>query len=364
MKKFKKINVGIIGLGRISLHHINNILLEKKISLISICDIDNNKLNKFSKKFKVPGYQSYREMLEKHSNLNLIIIATPSGMHYEHSIEILKKYKKNLIIEKPLALKILQTEKLFEYAKKNKVKIFPVFQNRYNKAVQRVKKSIELKELGSVRIVNVRLRWCRPQKYYNLSPWRGTFSHDGGALTNQGVHFVDLLRYLFGEVDFVNCQMKTLGSKIEVEDTVVATIGFKKGGVGTLEITTAARPDDYEASLSIIGSKGLAQIGGLAVNNLEIFTPNKKDQLRFSENIPNAYGFGHRYLYKSIKDYFFKNKNYIISEQDCINTIKLLHCFYNSASQNKRVYFNRVKDFKKLGQKNEKISKLYRFNEN
>ena len=104
-----------------------------------------------------------------------------------------------------------------------------------------------------------------------MSPWRGTYSHDGGALTNQGIHHVDLLRYLFGEVSYVNCQMKTLGSKIEVEDTVVATFGFKNGAVGTLEITTAARPIDYEASVSILGSKGMAQIGGIAVNKLEVF---------------------------------------------------------------------------------------------
>ena len=364
MKKFNNINVGIIGLGRITLHHIQNIVREKKISLVSICDLDRSKLSKFSKKFDVPGYLNYNEMIKKHKNLNLIIIATPSGMHYEHSYEILKKFKKNLIIEKPLALKIQQCKKLFDCAKKNKVKIFPVFQNRYNKAVQRVKKSIKSKELGSVRIVNVRLRWCRPQKYYNLSTWRGTYSHDGGALTNQGIHFIDLLRYLFGEVEFVNCQMKTLGSKIEVEDTVVATFGFKKGGIGTLEVTTAARPDDYEASLSIVGSKGLAQIGGLAVNNLEIFTPNPKDRKIFSEKIPNAYGFGHTHLYRSIKHYFFKKKKFIISDNDCLNTIKLLHCFYNSANKNRRIYFDSVKDFKKLGQKNEKISKLYRFDEN
>ena len=360
----KKVNVGIVGLGRISLHHVKCIISEKRFSLSAISDLDNLRLKKFSHKFKVNGYQNYREMLTKHKDINLVIVATPSGMHYEHSKNIIQRYKKNLIIEKPLTLKIKQAKDLFDLSKKNKIKIFPVFQNRYNLAVRRVKKSLDTNEIGELRVVNVRVRWCRNQRYYNLSPWRGTYSHDGGALTNQGIHHVDLLRYLFGEVEYVNCEMRTLGSKIDVEDTVVATFGFKNGGVGTLEITTAARPIDYEASVSILGSKGMAQIGGIAVNKLETFTPKPSDILKFSESFKrDIYGFGHKYLYKSIGDYFFKKKKFLISYDDCIKTLRLLHCFYNSAEKNKKEYFKNSKDSKKLGIKNEKISKLYRFNE-
>ena len=100
--------------------------------------------------------------------------------------------------------------------------------------------------------MNVRLDGVN-QRYYDLSNWRGTFSHDGGALTNQGIHHVDLIRYLVGEPKEVYCKMKTFGAKIEVEDTAIATMVFKNGAIGTLEITTAARPIDYEASISLIG---------------------------------------------------------------------------------------------------------------
>src|SRR3990167_6033687 len=150
------------------------------------------------------------------------------------------------------------------------LKMFPVFQNRYNKAVRRAKQALDNDELGDIRIVAARVRWCRPQRYYDMAPWRGTFSHDGGALTNQGIHHVDLLRHLGGEVARVNATMRTLGAAIEVEDTVVATLIYGNGAVGNLEVTTAARPDDFEASLSIVGSKGLAQIGGIGVNELQI----------------------------------------------------------------------------------------------
>ena len=362
--KIKKINVGIIGIGRISLHHINCIISEKNFFLSAICDLDKLKLSKFIKKYKTKGYLNYKEMLSRHQEINLVIIATPSGMHYEHAKDIIIRFKKNLIIEKPLTLKISQAKELFKLSNKKGVKIFPVFQNRYNLAVRRVKKSIKSKEIGDIRVVNVRVRWCRQQQYYNMSPWRGTYSHDGGALTNQGIHHIDLLRYLFGEVEYVNCQMKTLGSKIQVEDTIVATFGFKNGGVGTLEITTAARPIDYEASISLLGSKGMIQIGGIAVNKLEIFTPKQIDINKFSESFKrNYYGFGHKYLYKSISNYFFRKKEFLISYNDCLKTLQLLHCFYNSAEQNKKVYFKNSTDSKKLGRKNEKISKLYRFYE-
>jgi UDP-N-acetyl-2-amino-2-deoxyglucuronate dehydrogenase len=362
-KKLNKINVGIIGIGRISLHHIKCIISEKKFSLSAISDLNISKLRKFSKKYKIPGYLDYKEMLIKHKEINLVIIATPSGMHYEHARDVIIKFKKNLIIEKPLTLKINQAKELFNLSKKKNIKIFPVFQNRYNSAVRRVKKSIISGEIGKIRVINIRVRWCRQQKYYNMSAWRGTYSHDGGALTNQGIHHVDLLRYLFGEVSYVNCQMRTLGSKIEVEDTIVATFGYKNGAVGTLEITTAARPNDYEASVSMLGSKGMAQIGGIAVNKLEIFTPKPNDISKFSESFKNDYyGFGHKRLYKSISDYFFKKKNFLISYDDCLKTLKLLHCFYSSAEENKKVFFKNVKDSKKLGKRNEKISKLYRYN--
>ena len=109
-----------------------------------------------------------------------------------------------------------------------------------------------------------------------------------------------------GEVKEVNTIMKTLGSKIEVEDTGVATLVFKNGSVGNLEITTAARPEDFEASISFIGSKGMAQLGGLAVNNLEIYTPNPKMCRKNSEDFPNAYGYGHLELYKKILRFYKK----------------------------------------------------------
>jgi UDP-N-acetyl-2-amino-2-deoxyglucuronate dehydrogenase len=357
----KQINIAIIGAGRIAGHHIKSIRKNKNINLVSICDLDYSKALFYGNKYNISSYQNYFEMLQKEKNINFISLMTPSGMHYEHSKNIINLFKKNIIIEKPVVLKIKQLKELYSFAKNNKVKIYPVFQNRYNLAVEKVKKSIANNVLGKISSINIRVRWCRPQKYYDASPWRGTYSHDGGALTNQGIHHIDLLRFLGGEVSKAFCLMKTFGSKIEVEDSVSGTIEFKNGSIGSIEVTTAARPNDFEASISILGSKGLAQIGGIAVNELQIFTPNPKHCKKFTQNVPDPYGYGHIKFYRDVYLDFLNKKKFLINYKECLGTLKLLHAFYTSNKISKNVNVKTIKDFRRLGEKNEKISKLYRY---
>jgi len=360
----KKLNIALIGCGRIAGHHFKAIKKIRDLNIVSVCDKKIKKAAFYGKKFNVPFFKNYNEMLKKIESINIVAIMTPSGMHYEHTVDIIKKYKKNIIVEKPTFMKPEHVSNAYSLAKKNKVRIFPVFQNRYNKAVQRVKKAITKNELGQIRIVNVRVRWCRPDRYYKLSKWRGTYSQDGGALTNQGIHHVDLIRYFCGDVKNVNATMKTLGARIEVEDSVVATFLLESNAIGSLEVTTAARPNDYEASISILGSKGMAQLGGLAVNELQIFSKNPNECSRFSEKIPDAYGFGHINFYQDVKKSLLqkKTKNFPLDQKDCYKTIKLLNSFYRSAELSKQVIVSKIGNSKKLGKANKILSKLYRSN--
>ena len=206
----------------------------------------------------------------------------------------------------------------------------------------------------------MRLRWCRPQRYYDLSDWRGTFSHDGGALTNQGIHYVDLVKFLAGRPVSTFCKMDTFGAKIEVEDTVVGLVKFQNKTLANIEVTTSTRPTDIEASISLIGTKGFAQIGGIAANKLEIFTPDPKDCSKYSEVIPDAYGFGHFNFYEDLYKSLVFKKKFPVSDKDCLESIKFLHSFYESSEKSKEIFFKNIKGSKKLGRKNEKISKRYR----
>ena len=213
----ENIKIAIVGCGRISGHHFRSIESIDGMEIIAFCDLIKDKAKAYGEEFGISYFTNYHKMFEILPEINLVVVATPSGMHYEHSLEFLERYRKHVIIEKPTFMRPDQLKNTYNIADRFGLYIFPVFQNRYNKAVQRVKNALINGELGNIRIVNVRLRWCRPQRYYDMAPWRGTFSHDGGATTNQGIHHLDLLRYLAGEIKKVNAQIKTVGVDVEVE---------------------------------------------------------------------------------------------------------------------------------------------------
>ncbi len=355
------IKVALIGCGRIAGHHCRSIQLVDGIALVAVCDLVEERAKSYGQQYHVPWYTNYHEMLIEVPEILLVAVITPSGMHYEHAMDIMQRYKKHLVIEKPTFMRPDHLSSAYHLADELKLKIFPVFQNRYNKAVNRVKQALETEELGKIYLSAVRVRWCRSQRYYELAPWRGTFSHDGGALTNQGVHHVDLLRYLGGEIRCVNCTMHTFELNIEVENAAIGTFEYESGALGTVEVTTAARPLDFEASISIVGSKGLAQIGGIAVNELQIFTPDPAACDRFSEDFSGCiYGNGHQQIYRNIVSDLKGETVYPIDKKNCLSTIWLLNAFYRSDEVRNWVDLSDHPQSTRLGRDNEQVAQLYR----
>ena len=325
------VKIGIIGCGRISGHHCRSVIQTDGAELVAVCDLEIEKANIYREQFGVKAYENYHQMLVENPEINTVVIATPSGMHYEHALEILNTYKKNIVIEKPTLMRPSQVTEVYTKATEVGVSVFAVFQNRHNLAVKRVQEGLIAGELGQLRSIAVRVRWCRPQRYYDLAPWRGTYAMDGGCLTNQGIHHIDLLRHLAGKVSRVSSVHKTLGANIEVEDVAVACFEFDNGAIGTLEITTAARPIDYEASISFVCEHGLAQIGGIAVNELQVYTPEPEACLKNSEDFSgNVYGHGHIKIYEEIVQHFSGKAPYPVTYEDALATIQLLNSFYLS----------------------------------
>ena len=356
----KTVKVALIGCGRVAGHHLRSIRQIEGGEIVAVSDLVEDKARAYGTEFGIPYFTNYNRMLIEVPGIDVVAIITPSGMHAEHAMDVMRRHRKHLIVEKPTFMRPEQLHAAYDLAASLGLEIFPVFQNRHNKAVRRVKAALAAGELGDIRVMNVRVRWCRPQRYYGMAPWRGTFSHDGGALANQGIHHVDLLRHLGGEVERVNATMRTLGAEIEVEDTVVATFTYGTGAVGGLEVTTAARPDDFEASLSIVGSEGLAQLGGWAVNELQIFTPDPAECAIHSENIPDAYGFGHITVYRDLVAALDGNKPFPVGRQDCLDSLKLLHAFYRSDEKGGWVEVDSPEQSIRLGRSDEAIAKLYR----
>jgi UDP-N-acetyl-2-amino-2-deoxyglucuronate dehydrogenase len=360
------LNVALIGCGRIAGHHCRSIAEVDGVRLATVCDLDIGKARAYGEEFDVPFFSNYHAMFDSVPAIDIVAVITPSGMHLEHGLEMLERFRKHVIMEKPSFMRPAHLAQAYAAADRAGLRIFPVFQNRYNLAVTRVRRALAEGKLGDIRLVSVRVRWCRPQRYYDLAPWRGTFSHDGGAVSNQGIHHVDLLRHLGGEIGSVNATMRTMGADIPVEDTVVASMKFNSGAIGTLEVTTAARPDDFEASLSIVGSEGLAQIGGIAVNELQIFTPDPAACAANSEDFKGikghgaVYGFGHTGMYADIAADLSGGTPYPVDRNDCLDTLKLLHAFYRSDEAGTWVDVDSEDQSVRLGQADEAISSLYR----
>jgi len=297
-------------------------------------------------------------MLRK-EKIDVVNILTPSGMHVSHAMDIIRRYRKHVVIEKPMGLSWSDLKKLGKVAKENRVKIFPVYQNRYNKAVVKVRDDLQSGALGKPVLATVRLRWCRPQSYYDRDPWRGTWAMDGGALTNQGIHYIDLLQHLMGDAQSVFTRTATQLVNIEVEDTAVGVLTFSNGALGAIEVTTATRPDDIEASISILAQKGTAVIGGIASNVLETYTLDPSQRSEHSEIFSDAYGNGHWPFFKDVIADLLDGKPHPLSFKEGTRALRLLNALYRSAEDQDVVRLSGSFASRKLGRPDTSLAKRY-----
>lgn len=353
-----KVRFAMIGCGRIAGHHLRAVREIQRAELAAICDMNADRAKPYSEQYGVPWYANYHTMFEK-EKVDVVCILTPSGMHPTHAMDIMRRYRKHVVVEKPMAMKLSDLEALHKTAVESKVKVFPVYQNRYNKAVQAVRSALLEGRLGRPVMGTVRLRWCRPQRYYDRDPWRGTWSHDGGALTNQGIHYLDLLLHLLGDVEQVCTLTATQLVKVEVEDTAVATLRFASGALGVIEVTTAARPDDCEASISVLAEAGVGVLAGITANRLVTWTPDQAACELHSEEVPTAYGNGHRPLLADVVADLLDGTPHPISFEEGARAIQFLNALYRSAEDNRPVMLkdNPVSHF--LGREDKALHALY-----
>lgn len=351
----KKLRFGLVGCGRIANKHaeaLQSHLTQAELS--SVCDIDYHKASTIGTKYHVPFYTSYDEMLSKHE-VDVVTVLTESGNHARHAIDIVNKYKKHIVVEKPMALTLDDADAMIEACDLQGVKLFVVKQNRYNLPVMKLRSALEGNRFGKIVLGTVRVRWCRPQRYYDQDSWRGTWALDGGVFTNQASHHVDLLEWMLGEPVSVFAKSRTALVDIETEDTGVAIITFKSGAIGVVEATTATRPKDLEGSLSILGEKGSVVIGGFAVNEIQTwsFTERTEDDdniiKEFIETPPNVYGFGHSRYLEDVCESILHNKKALVDGLEGRKSLELINAIYESIETGKEVFLRFQPDKCKLG---------------
>ena len=354
----KTLRFALIGCGRIAKNHAAPLREIPGAELAAACDIVPDRAQSFRARYGVPVYTNYHDMLAE-EKIDVVNILTPSGMHPVHAIDIIDRYRKHVVIEKPMAMSLQDLPKMQAAAARRGIKIFPVYQNRYNKAVRRVRSDLEAGRFGKLVLGTVRMRWCRPDSYYRRDPWRGTWAMDGGALTNQGIHDLDLLQYLMGDVESVYARTATQLVNVEVEDTAVAVLTFANGALGNIEITTAARPDDFEASISILGEKGTAILAGLACNRLSVYTLDPAAADTCSEEIPDAYGFGHWDFFRDVIADLGGERPHPIPFEEGARAIRFLNALYRSAEDGKVVRPTDQLASRHLGIPDPRLSGLY-----
>ena len=298
-----KFKVAIVGCGRISKLHFDAINKHKdKFVLTSICDVDQNILNDHKKKLSVNGYSDLKELL-KNEILDLVVLCTPSGLHSKQA-ELIASKSINVLTEKPMATSYKDGVSMVKKCKDFGVNLFVMKQNRNNSTIKILKRAIDEKRFGNIKLIQINVFWTRPQSYYDQAEWRGTKKFDGGAVMNQASHYVDFLDYLFGPVKSINCMSET-SRDIEVEDTAVMNIRWGNGLIGSMSVTMLTYPSNIEGSVTVIGETGFVKIGGNAVNKVEnwIFKDFKnydKDINNMSYETASVYGYGHESYYKNI----------------------------------------------------------------
>lgn len=337
----------LIGCGRIAPNHLEA-AINNNLNIVGICDIVEEKMDELLEKVgkeknSYNKYTDYRTMLEKEKP-ELVAIATESGEHAKIALECLD-LGANLIIEKPIALSLEDADKIIAKSNEKGLVVCANHQNRFNKSIQKIRESLDNGDFGKLIYGTAHIRWNRGKDYYTQAPWRGTWSQDGGALMNQCIHNIDLLRWMMGdEIEEVSAYTDNLNHDyIEAEDLGMALVKFKNGSYGIIEGTTNIYPKNLEETLYLFGQKGTVKAGGKSVNILEewIFENQTEESSRikekYSETPKNIYGFGHTPLYENVIDAIKNNKKPLVDAEAGKRALELVLAIYKSASEGRPV---------------------------
>jgi predicted dehydrogenase len=333
----------LIGCGRIAKRH-SELLGHKQIAgaeLAAVCDVVRSRADAIGKQFGVPSYADMHDMMDR-EKVDVAVVLTESGLHAEHVVA-LARHGKHIMVEKPMALTLGDADRMIAACDAARVRLFVVKQNRLNVPVVKLRQALEAGRFGKLVMGTVRVRWCRDQSYYKQDKWRGTWALDGGVLTNQASHHIDLLEWMMGDVESVFAMGRTALVDIETEDTAVVTLRFMNGALGVIEATTAARPKDLEGSISILGEGGTVVIGGFAVNEMLTWNFAKKEAgdeevlAKYSVNPPSVYGFGHQAYYDHVVKSIREGTSQLVDGLAGRKSLELISAIYESIETGKEV---------------------------
>jgi UDP-N-acetyl-2-amino-2-deoxyglucuronate dehydrogenase len=338
------IKFGLVGCGKIAERHAA-LLASGVVSgagLAAVCDKNALRAAEFSARYGVPAFTNIQQMAAD-ARVGALTILTPSGQHASN-VEEVAGFGKALVVEKPMALTLEDADRMILACAQHGTRLFVVKQNRMNLPIVALHSALIEGRFGRLVLGSARVRWCRPQSYYDSANWRGTWRQDGGVLANQASHHLDLLEWMLGEPESVSATAATLLAKIEAEDTAVATIRFRNGALGVVEATTATRPKDLEGSLSVLGERGSVVVGGFSANELLTWAfsdPLPSDNFvleKYGRNPSEPkFGFAHAKYYEHVVECVRNGTPALVDGVEGRKSLALLVALYESIATGRTI---------------------------
>lgn len=337
----------LIGCGRIATNHVKAVI-NNELEFVAACDIVEENINTLLAKHDLQNdtsirhYTDYKKMIEE-VQPELVAIATESGIHAEIALFCIE-HGVNCIIEKPIAMSIRDADEIIKKAREKNVKVSACHQNRFNIAVQEMRKAMDAGRFGRLSHGSVHVRWNRNPDYYSQAPWRGKWASDGGALMNQCIHGIDLLRWMMGnEIEEVYGQTRQqFHDYLEAEDIGMAVVKFKNGAIATIEGTTNVYPQNLEETLYVFGENGTVKLGGKSTNTIEVWQfaeemEEDDNNKGLEEQTVNVYGNGHTSLYADVIDAIKNDRTPYVDAVAGRNALELVLAIYKSQKEGKAV---------------------------
>lgn len=329
----------LIGCGRIAVNHIKA-MKNNNLELVALCDLIPEHIDillaKTEFETKAPRYTDYKEMLQEHPEIELVAIATDSGVHAEIALYCMDQAK-NVIVEKPMAMSMQDATEMIKRSEEKGVKLAVCHQNRFNVAVQEMRKAVECGKFGRLSHGSINVRWNRNKAYYEQAPWRGKWASDGGALMNQCIHGIDLLRWMMGdEVEEVyGVTRQQFHDYLECEDIGMAVLKFKNGAIGTIEGTVNVFPKNLEETLFLFGETGTVKLGGTSCNNIDVWDfadgdASDEQKAGLQEATSNVYGNGHTCLYADMIEAVSDDRKPYVDGYAGRNALEIVLAIYKS----------------------------------
>jgi predicted dehydrogenase len=333
-------NFAIAGCGFIAKKHAAAIEKINEAKLVAVCDPVEKAMKPYTEQYGAAPYTEVDDMLQDDS-IDIVCICTPSGLHAPIA-EKAAAAKKHIVLEKPIAMKLEEADRIIRAAEENKVKLAVVHPNRFRPVVRELRFLLDSGALGKISHASCIVNWNRDQAYYDQAPWRGTKEHDGGVLMNQAIHNLDLLLWFMGNPEEVYSMEATRLRNIEAEDVSTGVIRFESGALATVQASTTVYPRNFEESITIFGETGTVKIGGqnaLYFEHLDI-QGYSKEQTESLKNRINSdpWGIpGHEWIISDMIQAVKDDRLPAVTGEDGKRALQLVLAFYESAKKNKPI---------------------------